>query len=57
MEVQCDEDEKMEETVERRRMEGSSLQVDVRQKEPELVVHERMSKGEKVKYKKEKRRK
>ena len=35
-------------------MEGSSLQVDVRQKESELVVHERMSKGEKVKCKKEK---
>ena len=28
-----------------KRMEGSSLQVDVMQKVPKLVVHERMSEG------------
>ena len=52
MELQWDEDEKLEETLERRRMEGSSLQVDVMQKVPELVVHERMSQGEVHKKKK-----
>ena len=31
--------------MERRRMEGSSLKVEVMQKVPELVVHERMSQG------------
>ena len=40
MEVQWDEDEKLEEIVERRRMEGTSLQVEVMQKVPELVIHE-----------------
>ena len=56
MEVQWAEDEKLEETLERRRMEGSSLQVEVMQKVPELVVHERMYKGEKVKRKEESER-
>ena len=36
-------------------MEGSSLQVEVMQKVPELVVHARMSKGEQVKCTKEKK--
>ena len=43
MEMQWDEDEKLEEILERRRVEGSSLQAEVLQKVPELVVHERMS--------------
>ena len=42
MEGQWDEDEKVEEFLERRRMEGSSSQVEVMQQVPELVVHERM---------------
>ena len=48
MEVQWSEDEKLEEILERRRMEGSSLQPDVLQKVPELVVLERRSQGTKV---------
>ena len=51
-----DVDEKSEELLERRRMEGSSLQVEVMQKVPELVVHERMSQGEEVKCTKEKKK-
>ena len=51
MGVQCD-----EETLERRKMEGSSLQVEVRQKEPELVVHERMTIGKEVKCTKEEKK-
>ena len=38
MAVQWDEDEKSEKTLERRRMEGSSLQVEVMHKVPELLV-------------------
>ena len=45
--VQWAEDEKMEKALERRRMEGNSLQAEVMQKVPELVVHERMSQGKK----------
>ena len=41
------EDEKLEDALERRRMEGNSLHADVMQKVPELVVHERMSQGKK----------
>ena len=48
MELQWAEDEKLEKSVERRRMEGSSSQTEVVQKVPELVVHERMSQGEEV---------
>ena len=51
MEVQWDDDEKLEEILERRRMEGSSLQAEGMQKILELVVHERMfqdKKGERV---------
>ena len=57
MGMQWDEDEKLEETFERRRMEGSSVQVEVMQKVPELVVHERMSLGEQVKCTKERKMK
>ena len=39
----------MEDTVERRRTEGSSLKLDAVQKVPELVVTELMSEGERVK--------
>ena len=53
MEVQWAEDEKLDESLERRR-EGSSLQADVMQKVPELLVHERMSQGKGVKCTKEK---
>ena len=47
MEVQWAEDEKLEEILERRRREGSSLKADVMQNVPELVVHERVSQGKK----------
>ena len=56
MERQRDEDGKLEETLEQRRMEGSSLQVEVMRKVQELVVHERMSQGEKAKCAKEKKK-
>ena len=46
MAVQWDEEQKLEEMLERRRMEGNSLQLEVMQKAPELVVRERMSQGE-----------
>ena len=36
--MQLAEDEKLEEILERRRMEGSPLQADVMQKVPELIV-------------------
>ena len=49
VEVQWDEDEKWEEILERRRMDGSSLEVGFTQKVPELVVHERLAHGEEVK--------
>ena len=45
MEVQWDDDEKLKEILTRRRMQGSSLQVEDKQKVPESVVHERMSRG------------
>ena len=48
MEVQWTEDERVENILERRRMEGGSLQAEVVQKVPELVVHERMLQGEKA---------
>ena len=54
MEEQRDEDEKLEEILERRRVDGGSLQAEVMQKVLELVVHERMSnvqKGERVRRK------
>ena len=56
MDVQWAEDEKLEESLDRRRMEGSSLQAEVMRKVPELVVHERMSQGEGVHCTKEKKK-
>ena len=54
MEVQWAEDEKLEESLEGRRTEGSSLQAEVMQKVPELVVRERMSQVEENKVRKRK---
>ena len=51
-----DEEQKLEEILERRKMEGSSLQLEVMQKAPMLVVQERMSQGEGVKGLKEKKK-
>ena len=51
-----DEEEKLEEVLGRRRMEGSFLQVEVMQKVPEIVVHERMSQVERTKCAKEKKK-
>ena len=54
MAEQWEEEQHMEETVERRRrMEGSSLKLDVVPTVPELVVNERMSQGKRVKNPKE----
>ena len=46
----------LDDLIERRRMEGSSLKLDVMQKVPELVVNERMSQGKKEKDTKEKKK-
>ena len=43
MVMQWEEDEQLEEILERGRMEAGSLQAEVMQEEPELEVHERMS--------------
>ena len=56
MEVQWAEEEKFEEVLERRRMEGNSLQAEVMQKVLGLVVHVRMSQGKMVKGTKEKKK-
>ena len=56
MAVHWDEEQKLEEIWERRRIEGSSLKLEVMQKVPELVVHERMSQGKGVKGLEEKKR-
>ena len=56
MEMQWDEDEKLEKILERRRMERSSLQVEVMQKVPECEVHERMSQVEKQSVQKKRRK-
>ena len=56
MEVQCAEDEKLEEIQERRRREGSSLKADVMQRVPELVEHEQMYQGKKSEKQKKRRR-
>ena len=53
---QWDEEHKLEEISERRRMEGNSLQLEVMQKVPELAVHERMTKGNEVRGTKGKKR-
>ena len=47
--AQWEEERKLEEFLERRRMEESTLHLDVMQKAPELVVQERMSQGKGVK--------
>ena len=57
MERQWIEDEKLEDSLERRRAEGVSLQAKVLQKVPELVVHERMSQCKKLKGIEENKRK
>ena len=49
MAEQLEEEQHLEDIVERRRMEGSSLKLDVIQKVRELVVNDRMSQGERVK--------
>ena len=53
MAAQWEQEQHLEETVERRRVEGSSLKLDVMPKVPELVVNERMSQGKRVKNPKE----
>ena len=53
--AQWDEEQKLEEIVARRRMEGSSLQLEVMQKVLELVVQESMSQGKGMKGLKEKK--
>ena len=47
---------KMEEILEQRVMEGSLLQFEVMRRVPKLVVHERMSQGQRVKGLKEKKK-
>ena len=49
MAAQWEEEQKLEGIMERRTMEGSSLNLDAMQKVPELVVNERMSQGKRVK--------
>ena len=56
MEKQWAEDEKLEEILERRRMEGNSLQLEVMQEVPEVVVHERATKDQEVIRTQEKKR-
>ena len=53
MAEQWEEEQKLEEIVEQRRIEGDSLKLEVMRKAPELVVHERMSQGEGVRVPKE----
>ena len=55
MAAQWDGEQKLEEIVERRRTEGSSLKLEVMQKVPEPVVQECMSQGKRVKGLKEKK--
>ena len=51
-----EEEQKLKEIMERRRMEGSSLQLDAMQRVQELVVSERMLQGQRVKSLKEKKK-
>ena len=55
MAAQRDEERTLEEMLEQRRLEGSSLQLEVVRKVPERVVHEHMSQGNGVKGFKEKK--
>ena len=50
---QWEEEQHVDDLIERRRMEGSSLKLDVMQQVPELVVNKRMSQGAKGKDTKE----
>ena len=54
MAAQWDEEQKLEEILVQREMEGSPGQFEVVRRVPELVVHERMSQGVRVKGLKEK---
>ena len=54
--AQWDEEEKLEEILEQRRMEGSSLQLEAKRIVPEFVVQERMPQGTGVKGFKEKKK-
>ena len=56
MAAQWDDEQRLEEILKRRRMEGSPLQLEVMQKVPELVVQERMSQGKGAKGLKEKKK-
>ena len=56
MDMQWDEDEKLEEILERRRVEGGPLQAEVMQKVPQLVVHGRVSQCKQVKGIEEKKK-
>ena len=56
MAAQWVEEQKMEEILERRRMEGCSWQLEIMQKAPELLVRERMSQGQGVKGHKDKKK-
>ena len=56
MAAQWDEEQKLEDILERRRMAGSSLQLEVMRKVPELVVHERVSQGQGVNCFREKKK-
>ena len=53
---QWEEEQHLDDLIERRRMERSSLKLDVVQKVPELVVNKRMSRGEKGNDTKEKKK-
>ena len=48
MAAQWEEEQKLEEIVEQRRIEGDSFKLEVMRKAPELVVHEHVSQGEGV---------
>ena len=54
MAKQWEEEQHLQDIIERRRMEESSFKLDVMQKGPDLVVNERMSQGERVKKPKSK---
>ena len=54
MAAQWDKEQKMEEILEQKGMEGSPGQLEVVRRVPELVVHDRMSQGKRVKGLKEK---
>ena len=54
--AQWDEEQKLEDILEKRGMKGSSLKLEVMQKVPEPVVQERMSQGKGAKGPKEKKK-